>query len=190
MKTFNDQSYNTHQKSILSNTVTESNVYHNYSYTSHVNWEIKKTSETPSKKELYIDNLETSLKKTDFNIIDTNNEINDMNDNTRNHSNNDLLVDIYSDTAHNNTNQRQTTGCNVYTITDNQLQSSSDLEDLDWDSTNSHTSELIIAYNNKTRNKILYPRTFYALYVKPNREESGHLVYRLDKDQVVVTKNY
>ena len=116
---------------ILSNTVTESNVYTNYSYTSHVNLEIEKTSETPSKKEFYTENPETSLKKTDFNIITINNEINDMNDDTRKHSINDLLVDMYSNTAHNNSNQRQTTDCNIYTITDNKIQSSFDLEDLD-----------------------------------------------------------
>ena len=28
------------------------------------------------------------------------------------------------------------------------------------------------------------------MYVEPNQEGNGHLVYRLDKDQVVVTKNY
>ena len=46
VKTFNNQYYNTHQKSILSNTVTESNIYDNYNYTSCVNWKIEKTSET------------------------------------------------------------------------------------------------------------------------------------------------
>ena len=155
-----------------------------------MNWEIKKTSETPSKKEFYIDNPETGLKKTDFNIITNNDEINDMNDNTRKHSNNDLLVDMYSNTAHDNANQKQTTNRNIYTITDNKLQSSSDLEEPNWDSTDSHIGELIIAYDNKIGNKILCPRTFYALYVEPNQEDNGHLVYRLDKDQVVVTKNY
>ena len=131
MKTFNDQCYTTHQKSILSNTVTESNVYNNYSYTSCVNWEIEKTSETPLKKKFYIYNPETGLKKTDFNIITNNNEINDMNDDTRKHLNNDLLDDMYSNTAHNNANQKQTTNRNIYTVTDNKPQSSSDLEDLD-----------------------------------------------------------
>ena len=107
MKTFNDQYYNTHQKSILSNTVTESDIYDNYSYTSCKNWEIEKTSETPSKRlEFYIDNPKTGLKKTDFNIITNNNEINDMNNNIRNHSNNDLLDDMYSNIAHDNVDQK------------------------------------------------------------------------------------
>ena len=50
VKITNDRYYNTHQKSILSNTVTESDIYDNYSYTSCVNWKIEKISETPSKK--------------------------------------------------------------------------------------------------------------------------------------------
>ena len=37
VKTTNDRYYNTHQKSIISNTVTESDIYDNYSYTSCVN---------------------------------------------------------------------------------------------------------------------------------------------------------
>ena len=36
VKTTNDRYYNTHQKSILSNIVTESDIYDNYSYTSCV----------------------------------------------------------------------------------------------------------------------------------------------------------
>ena len=107
VQTTNNQYYNTHQKSILSNTVTENKIYDNYNYTSSVNWDIEKTSETPSKKlEFYIDNPETSLKKTDFNIITNNDKINDMNNDTRKHSNNDLLVDMYSNTAHDNANQK------------------------------------------------------------------------------------
>ena len=50
VKTSNNQYYITHQKSILSNTVTERDIYYNYSYTSCVNWEIKKTPEIPLKK--------------------------------------------------------------------------------------------------------------------------------------------
>ena len=118
MKTFSEKYYNTHQISILSNTVTD-NIYDNYGYTSFVNWKIEKTSETPSKKEFYIDNPETGLKKTDFNIITNNDEINDMNDDNRKYSNNDLLVDMYNNTTHDNANKKQTTSHNIYTITDN-----------------------------------------------------------------------
>ena len=165
---------------ILSNTVMENAIYDNCSYISCVNWEIEKTSETPK----------TGLKKTDFNIINNNHEINDMNDNTSKHSNNNLLDDMYSNTDHYHTNQEQITNHNLYTITDNKLRSSSDLEELDWDITNNHKGELIIAYDNKIGNKILCPRTFYALYIELNQESNGNIVYSLDENQIVVTKNY
>ena len=98
---------NTHKNSILSNTVTDNDFYGNYGYTSCVNRETEKISVTPSKKlEFYIDNPETGLKKTDFNIITNNNEINDMNNNIRNHSNNDLLDDMYSNIIHDNVDQK------------------------------------------------------------------------------------
>ena len=97
VNTFNDQYYNTHQKSILSNTVTESDIYNNYSYTSCVNWDIDKTSETPLKNlEFYIDNLETGLKKTDVNIITNKDEIDDLNNDIRDHCNNDLTDEMYN----------------------------------------------------------------------------------------------
>ena len=35
---------------------------------------------------------------------------------------------------------------------------------IDWNSTNSHKGELVIAYNNKAGNKTLHPREVYALY--------------------------
>ena len=58
---------------------------------------------------------------------------------------------------------------------------SSDLEDSneadDWKSTNSNKGELVIAYNNKAGNNTLHPRVFDALYIKPNDEGNGHLIY-------------
>ena len=184
MQTFSDQYYNTHQKSILSNTVTKNDIYDNYSYTSCVNWEIEKPSETPSKKAFYIDNPKTGLKKTDFNIINNNDEINDMNDDTSKYSNNDLLDDMYSNTAHYHTNQEQTTNHNLYTIADNKLRSSYDLEYLDWDITDNYKGELIITYINKMGNKILCPRKFYTLYVKSNQEGNSNIVYSIDENHI------
>ena len=71
--------------------VLDNNIYNNYSYTSNVKWEIKKISETLLKKlKFYIDNPETGLKKTDFNVITNNDKIDDMNNNNRDDSNNDL----------------------------------------------------------------------------------------------------
>ena len=79
VKTADNQCHSIHQESSLSNTVTESDIYDNYSYTSHINWEIEKTPETHSKKiEFNIDKPETGLKKIDFNIITNNDEIDDM----------------------------------------------------------------------------------------------------------------
>ena len=103
VKTINNQYYVTHQKSILSNTVTESDIYYNYSYTSCVNWEIEKTPETPSKKlEFNIDKPGKGLKKIDFNIITNNNEINDMNKDKMDYHCDNPTNDVYSNINHNN----------------------------------------------------------------------------------------
>ena len=122
MKTFNDQYYNTHQKSILSNTVTESDIYNNYSYTSCVNWEIEKTSETPSKKlEFYINNSETGLKKTDFNIITNNNEIDNINEDKMNYHNDNPTNVVYSNINHKKLQQERTTYDSPYHLADYKL---------------------------------------------------------------------
>ena len=103
MKTINDQYYNAHQKLILLNTVTESDINNNYSYTSFVNWEIEKTSETPSKKlEFNIYKPEAGLKKIDFNIITNKDEIDDMNDDKMDCHYNNPTNDVYSNINHKN----------------------------------------------------------------------------------------
>ena len=138
-----------------------------------------------NKLEFYINNPETDLKKTDFNIITKNDEIDDMNDDNRDHSNNDLLDDMYSHIDHDNIDRKQTNHNNLYSLANNELQLSSDLEDQDWNSTDSHEGELIIIYNNKVRYKTLRPRAFYALYVKPNEE--GNLVHGYESfDEVIL----
>ena len=54
------QCYRSHQESILSNIVTESDIYENYSYAPCVNWEMEKTPEThPKKLEFNINKPET-----------------------------------------------------------------------------------------------------------------------------------
>ena len=193
VKTSNDRYCNTHQKSILSNTFTESDIYNNYSYSyaSCVNWEIEKTSETPSKKlEFNIDNPETGLKKTDFNTITNNDEIDDMNDNISDHSSDDSKGDMYNSIDHNNVDQKQTNHNSLYTLADNKLKLSSALENLGWNTTDSQEGELIITYNSNVGNKTLRQKAFYVLYVKLNEEGNRHLIYRLATDQIVVTKNY
>ena len=71
---------------------------------------------------------------------------------------------------------------------------SSNLEDLnetdDWNSTNSHKGELVIAYNTNTGNNTLRPRIFYALYIELNNDGNGHLIYKLYIDQILVTMKY
>ena len=60
----------------------------------------------------------------------------------------------------------------------------------DWKSTNSHISELIITYNNKTGNNTLHPKVFYVLYIKPNGDNNYHLIYDLLRDKIAVIMNY
>ena len=86
---------------MVSNNVTESDIYGNYSYTSYVNWEIEKISETPSKKiEFNINNPETSLKKMYFNIITNNDDIDDMNDDKMDCHSENPTNDVYSNINH------------------------------------------------------------------------------------------
>ena len=40
------------------------------------------------------------------------------------------------------------------------------------------------------QHRTLQPRVFYALYVRPNDDGNGHLIYRLSTDQILVTKEY
>ena len=77
---------------------------------------------------------------------------------------------------------------------DYKWQLSSDLEDPngtdDLNSTNSHKSELVIAYNNKAEKNTLHPKIFYALYIEPNNNNNGHLIYDLSTYKILVTMNY
>ena len=127
------QCYNTHQESILLDMVTESDIYNNYSYISCYNWEIEKTPEAhPKKLESNIDKPETSLKKIDFIINVNDNEINDMNDEEVVHLSYDLTDDDYSNTKDDENQYKRTNQNNsFYTLVDNELQSSSHLEDPD-----------------------------------------------------------
>ena len=49
----------------------------------------------------------------------------------------------------------------------------------DWNSTNSHKSELVLTYNNKAGNNTLHLKVFYTLYIEPNEDNDGHLIYNL-----------
>ena len=82
----------------------------------------------------------------------------------------------------------------ITVFANSELQLNYDLEYLyetdDWKSTNSHKSELIIAYNNKARNNTLHPKVFYALYIEPNGDNNSYLMYDISRDKIVVTMNY
>ena len=160
-----------------------------------MNWEIEKTSETPSKKlEFNIDKPETGLKKTDFNIITNNNDIDDMNDDKMDCHNNNPTNVVYSNINHKYIQQEWTTHNSLYRLGNSEIQLNYDLEESyrtdDWKSTNSHKGELVIVYNNKVGNETLHPIVIYILYIRPNDIDNGHLIYRLSTDQILVTKEY
>ena len=97
-----------------------------------------------------------------------------MNNNIRDHSNNDLPDNMYNNIDHDNVDWKQTNHNSLYTLAKNKLQLSSDLEDLNQNSTGSHKGELINVYDNKVRYKTLHQRAFYApLYVKLNDKGKG-----------------
>ena len=107
---------------------------------------------------------------------------------------NNLTNNVYSNTNHQNVQQEQNTHNSLYTLVNYKLQLNSDLEDSNgtdyWKSTNRDKNELIIAYDNKARNNTLHPKVFYALYINPNGDNNGHLIYDLSRDKIVVTMNY
>ena len=117
------QYYNTHQESIQSNIVKESDIYNNYTYTSCVNWEIEKTPETHSKKlEFNIDKPETGLKEIDSNININNNQIDDMNNKEVVHTSDDLKACDYNNIEDNETQHKRTNRNNsYYTLVDDKL---------------------------------------------------------------------
>ena len=101
---------------------------------------------------------------------------------------------MYNNIDHQTAQQKQTNHNSLYTLANNEIQLSSDLENqneaVDWKSTNSHKGEQVITYNNKVGNRKPRPRVFYALYIKPNDNGNGHLIYTLSTDQILVTKEY
>ena len=47
-----------------------------------------------------------------------------------------------------------------------------------------------MAYNNNAGSNTLYPRTFYALYIGPNDNDIGHLIFKLSTQQLLTTMRY
>ena len=48
----------------------------------------------------------------------------------------------------------------------------------------------MIAYNTSDGSNILYPRTLYTLYVGPNNNGIGHLIFKLSMKQILTTIKY
>ena len=190
------QYYTTYQELILSNIFTESDIYDNYSYPLCVNWEIKKITEThPKKVEFNIDKPETGLKKIDFNIDVIDDQIDDTHNEVVVYPSNDLIEDDYSNIESQDIQQEQSKQNNsFYTLVDNKLQLSFHLEDPnktdDWKTTNNHEGELVVAYDTNTRNNTLRLRTFNVLYIRPNDNCNGHLIFKLSTKQISVTTKY
>ena len=174
----------------------ESNIYDNYIYASFADWDIEKIFEAnPKKLEFNIDNPETELKKIDFNINVSNDEIDNMNDKEAIHLSGNLTNDYYSnivdhETQHKRTNQNN----NEYTLAENKIQSSHQLENQnetnDFKTTNKHGGGLVMAYNNNAKSNTLYPRSFCALYIGPNDNGAGHLIFKLSTKQILTTLNF
>ena len=120
------QYYNIHQALILSDLVTESDIYDNLSYPSFVDWEIEKTPEAnPKKLEFNINKSETDLKKIDFNINVNEDEIDDMNNKEVVHPSGDLIDDNYSNIEDHETQHKRINRNNsFYNLIENELQSS------------------------------------------------------------------
>ena len=119
VKITNVQYYNINQESIISNIITEIDIYNNYSYTSCDYWEIEKLLEShPKKLEFNVNKPEIDLKKIDFNIIVNNDEIDDMNNDKIVYSSDDLANHLYSNINYHNVQQEQTNNDSLYTLAD------------------------------------------------------------------------
>ena len=47
-----------------------------------------------------------------------------------------------------------------------------------------------MTYNSNTVSNTLYPRPLYALYIGPNNNETGHLIFKLSTIQKLTTMKY
>ena len=47
--------------------------------------------------------------------------------------------------------------------------------------------ELVLAYDVLSNNKMSKPRAFYAMYIGPNDEGTGHSVFKLSTKKMIIT---
>ena len=118
-----------------------------------------------------------------------------MNDKKVVHPSDDLTNNDYNniedyENQHKWTNQNNS----YYTLVDNELQSSSHLEDSngtnDRKTTNNQESDLVMARNTNVENSTFYPRTFYVSYIGPNDNGIGHLIFKLSTKLILTTMKH
>ena len=118
-----------------------------------------------------------------------------MNDKEAVQSSGDPTNDDYSNIEdHETQHERANQNNNVYTLVEDELQSSHQLEDQnennDLKTTNKYEGGLVMAYKNNVKNNTLNPRTFYALYIGPIDDGAGHLIFKLSTKQILTTLKY
>ena len=107
-----------------------------------------------------------------------------MNDQEIVHPSNDLTDENYSN-IEKDENQHEWTNQNnsFYTLVDNELQSSSHLEDPnqtnDCKTVTNHEGDLVMAHNTNAERSTLYLETFYTLYIGPNNNCIRHSIFKL-----------
>ena len=118
-----------------------------------------------------------------------------MNNKETVHPSDDLIDDEYSNIEdHENRHEQTNWNDSFYTLVDNEIQSRPQLEDPnetnDWKTTDNYQGELFMDYDTNTGNNTLRPRTFYVLYIGPNDNSIGHLIFKLSTKQISITINY
>ena len=118
-----------------------------------------------------------------------------MNDKEAVHPSSDLADDDYRNIEdHETQHKRISQNNNFYTLVEDKLQSSPQLEDenrsYDWKNTNNHEGKLVMTYDNNARSNKLYPRTLDALYIGLNDNGTDRLILKLSTKQVLNTMKY
>ena len=149
-----------------------------------IDWEIEKTPKAdPKKLKFNINKPETGLKKIDFNINVSDNKIDYINDKEVVHPSDDLTDDDCNNTKDDDNQHKWTNKVKKnYTLVDNRLQSISHLEDSnkinDYKTSKNYEGDLCMAYNTNTETSELYHKTFDVLYIGPDDNDIGHLIFK------------
>ena len=60
----------------------------------------------------------------------------------------------------------------------------------DCKTTNNHEGKPVMACDTNTENNTLYPRTFYVLFIGPNDNGIGYLIFKISTKQILITMKY